>query len=369
MISVKAPSNYWNKPGILPKSGPLIAAFGKKALIIAGRRALEAVKPSFISSLEDSGVSYSILEFGGKVTTGEIEIFTKAAAKEQADVIIGVGGGKVLDISKTVGGELGIPVVAVPTIAATCASWAAVTVLYDDQGRCSGYILNARSPELVLADTNVLASAPKRYLASGIGDTIVKWYETVVNINEEPNGLDIRIATQTAKLALDRLNLYALQAYQSAGTGEVTPAFIETVDAVIALAGLAGTLQGSTARAAIAHSIHNSLTQFPETMNTLHGEKVAFGLLTQVVLEERAEDEVNRLAILLHKLGLPITLKELGIDQDPASIAVEIAKGVQLREGSTEGLSFKINEGILAQAIQKADLWGHRIIQEAYSKT
>ena len=368
MITVKAPGKYWNEPGILAKSGPLIASIGKRALIIAGRRALEAVNASFISTLDESGISYTIALFSGKVTSVEIDSFTEKAAEEQADVIIGVGGGKALDISKAVGGKLGIPVVAVPTIAATCASWAAVTVLYDDLGRSSGYLLNERSPELVLADTDVLASAPKRYLAAGIGDTIVKWYETVVNLNDDPDGLDIRIATQTAKIALDRLHLHALEAYQSAGSGEVTPAFLETVDAIIALAGLAGTVQGSTARAAIAHSIHNSLTHFPETGNTLHGEKVAFGLLTQVVLEGRVEAEINGLAVLLHKLGLPITLKELGIDKEPANIAVEIAKGVQLREGSTSGLSFEINENLIAQAIQKADQWGHRIIRETYSK-
>lgn len=369
MITVKAPEQYWNELGILSKSGPLIAPLGKKALVIAGRKALVAVKPLLLASLEESGIAYSIVEFSGKVTTLEVETYTKTAVEQQVDVIIGVGGGKVLDITKAVGGKLDIPVVAVPTVAATCASWAAVSVLYDDLGRSSGYILNKRSPALVLADTHVLASAPKRYLASGIGDTIVKWYETFVNINDDPDGLDIRIATQTAKLALERLHTFALQAYETAGTGEVTTAFIEAVDAVIVLAGLAGTVQGSTARAAIAHSIHNSLTYFPQTKNTLHGEKVAFGLLTQVILEERAEEEINRLAILLHKLGLPITLKELGIDEDPSSIAVEIAKGVQLREDSTKGLSFEVNEALLAQAIKKADQWGHRIIQEAYAKS
>ncbi|MEW9700462.1 iron-containing alcohol dehydrogenase family protein [Paenibacillus sp. SI8] len=369
MITVKAPEQYWSEPDILSKSGPLIAPFGKTALIIAGKKALQAVKPQLLDSLQESGVSYSIVEFGGKVTSQEIETYTQTALEQLANVIIGVGGGKVLDISKAVGGKLGIPVVAVPTVAATCASWAAVSILYDELGRSSSYVLNQRSPVLVLADTRILASAPKRYLASGIGDTLVKWYETVVNSNDTPDGLDIRIATQTAKLALDRLHVYALQAYEAAGIGEVTPALQEAVDAVIVLAGLAGTVQGTTARAAIAHSIHNSLTYIPQTSSTLHGEKVTFGLLTQIVLEAREDDEIQRLATLLHKLGLPITLQELGIDEDPARIAVEIAKGVHLREDATRGLPFEVNESLLAQAILQADQWGHRIIQEAYAKS
>ncbi|MFC5452373.1 iron-containing alcohol dehydrogenase family protein [Paenibacillus aestuarii] len=368
MINIKAPEQYWNEPDILLKSGSLIAPYGKKALIIAGQKALKAASHTFLDSLDQAGITFTIAEFSGKVTEEEIEVYTATAAEQQADVIIGVGGGKVLDVSKAVGGKLRIPVVAVPTVAATCASWAAVSILYDDLGRSSGHILNERSPVLVLADTRVLASAPKRYLASGIGDAIVKWYETVVNLSDDPDGLDIRIATQTGKLALERLRVHALQAYDTAGSGRVTPALTETIDAVIALAGLAGTVQGLTARAAIAHAIHNSLTFIPQTGGTLHGEKVAFGLLTQAVLERRAEQEINELALWLHKLGLPITLAELGISQDPAVIAIQIAKGVRLREGAAKGLSFDVNESLLAQAIRQADQWGQRIIQKGYAK-
>ncbi|UKS28797.1 iron-containing alcohol dehydrogenase family protein [Paenibacillus sp. HWE-109] len=367
MISFKAPNQYWNESHILAKGGALIAPLGQKALIIAGKQALEAISSSsFLLGLQESGITYSIALFSGKVTTTEIQTYRNIAADKEVDVIIGIGGGKSLDISKAVADHLGIPVVAVPTIAATCASWAALSVLYDELGRSSSYRLLKQSPSLVLADLQVLVAAPKRYLASGIGDTLVKWYETVVNHNEEPDGLDIRISIQIAKLALERLQIYAKSAYEAAGTGEVTPAFKEAVDAVIVLAGLAGSAQGNTPRAGIAHGIHNSLTFLPETKDTLHGEKVAFGLLTQVVLEKRAEDEIHRLASLLHQLQLPITLKELGIEQPSAEVAATIAQGVQLREEAISHLSFAVNETLLAQAIQTADQWGQRIAQENY---
>ncbi|MEK8126528.1 iron-containing alcohol dehydrogenase family protein [Paenibacillus filicis] len=367
MISIKAPEQYWNEPDLLLKSGALIAPLGQRAFLIAGDKALNAVHPTLLESLDQAGIAYEIAPFGGKVTLPEIEEYTAKASVYQAEIIIGVGGGKVLDLTKAIGDKLRLPVVSVPTVAATCASWAAVSILYDDLGRSSGYQPNRRSPALVLADTRVLASAPKRYLASGIGDTIVKWYETVVNLSDDPDGLDIRIATQTAKLALERLRLHALQAYEAAGTGQVTHALTETIDSVIVLAGLAGTIQGSTSRAAIAHAIHNSLTFLPQTAGTLHGEKVAFGLLTQVVLESRAEEEIRELALWLHKLNLPITLEALGIFQDPASAALEIAKGVQLRDGATKSLSFEVSESLLAEAIQRADGWGRRIIEAGYA--
>ncbi|MDP4097074.1 iron-containing alcohol dehydrogenase family protein [Paenibacillus sp. P96] len=365
MISVKAPDHYWNEPDILLKSGPLIAPYGKNAFVVTGQKALNAVGHAFFESLKQAGIAHTIASFGGKVTIAEIEVYTAQASAQQADVIIGVGGGKALDLAKAVGGKLRLPVIAVPTIAATCASWAAVSILYDDLGRSSEYLMNERSPALVLVDTRVIASAPKRYLASGIGDTIVKWYEIAVNLSEESGELDIQIAGQTAKLALDRLRSHALAAYETAGSGKVTPALTETINDIIVLAGLAGTVQGSKPRAAIAHAIHNSLTFVHQTSDTLHGEKVAFGLLAQTVLEGRAGDEIDELAVWLHSFGLPITLRGLGITGDSASITLEIAKRVQLREDATTGLAFAVNEASLAEAIQQADQWGQRIQQES----
>ncbi|MFB5675270.1 iron-containing alcohol dehydrogenase family protein [Paenibacillus terreus] len=365
MITVKAPHHYWNEPDLLQKSGSLIAPYGKKAFIVAGQKALEAAGPAFLESLEQAGITRTIALFDGKVTAAEIEEYTTKAAAQPTDVVIGVGGGKALDLAKAIGGRLHLPVVTVPTIAATCASWAAVSILYDELGRFSGYLANEHSPALVLADTRVLAAAPKRYLASGIGDTIVKWYEIAVNLSDEPDGLDVQIATQTARLALDRLRRHALTAYETAGSGEVTPALTETVNDIIVLAGLAGTVQGLKPRAGIAHAIHNSLTFVPQTAGTLHGEKVAFGLLAQTVLEGRAEHEIGELAAWLHSLKLPVTLRELGITEVTPSIVSDIAQRVHLREETAQGLSFDVNESSLAEAIQQADQWGQRAQQEA----
>lgn len=368
MFAVKAPDQYWNEPDILFKSGPWIAAIGKKALIITGKTALRVVESSLIESLENSEVAYVIAEFSGSCTLEERELYSRKAIEHQAELVIGIGGGKALDLSKAVGDQLNLPVVTVPTVAATCAAWSALTVLYDDQGRSSGYLPLKQAPVLVLADTTIIAAAPKRYLAAGIGDTLVKWYETVVNIRNEASELDLRFSVQTAKLAFDVLHQHALEAYELAGNGEVTPAITETVDAIILLAGLVGSVVGTSPRIGIAHSLHDSLTQNLLTNNALHGERVAFGLLTQVVLENRPADEVEQLAGYLHRFKLPITLKELGIEQDIPKAALDIAKGSQLVERAPQGLPFTITEETISQAIQKANRIGHEIIQATLSK-
>ncbi|TXK73506.1 iron-containing alcohol dehydrogenase family protein [Paenibacillus sp. N3.4] len=364
MIIVKAPNRYINEPDILSKSGEWIVAIGKEALLITGSKALEAVKSTLLPSLASAGVSYTLQFYNGTVTRDEIEGLSQQAENGKFDVIIGIGGGKVLDISKAVGDKTGLPVVTVPTIAATCAAWSALTVLYDEQGRSTGYLPLKQSPVLALADTRLLAAAPKRYLASGIGDTIVKWYETIVNVKEDPHSIDVRIGTNTAKLALEILQQHGPIAYQEADHGEVTPSFIETTNAILLLAGLVGSLSGQSSRAGIAHAIHSSLTHFPETQNTLHGEKVAFGLLAQVVLEGKSDQEIQELGELLHVFGLPITLQQLGITEDAASVAKRIAKGVILPEPAVSQLAFEVNEATLAHAIERTDQLGRAITQK-----
>lgn len=343
MITVKAPQTYLNEPNLLTHSGPRIAGYGEHAIIIAGPTALEQVKEQFLPALRNAGVHYEIQHFTGHCTIDEINQYTEIVIASEAEVVIAIGGGKVLDLSKAVAEKSQLPIVTIPTIAATCAAWSALTVLYDDEGQGAGYLLLHQSPNLILADTTVLAAAPKRYLAAGIGDTLVKWHEFAVNLNGNAQSLALRSSVSTAKLALTILEEHALDVYQAKGSEQDTRAFIEVTDAIIALAGLVGSIQDGSAHATIAHGLHDSLTRLPQTHNSLHGEKVAFGLLTQWVLEGKEGKELHRLASWLHQLDLPVTLAELGIDGDAEEAANLIAKGLKLREGADQHLAFAVH--------------------------
>ncbi|WP_411349987.1 iron-containing alcohol dehydrogenase family protein [Paenibacillus sp. WLX2291] len=363
MITVKAPAVYRNERGLFKQSGELVHAIGNYALVIGGRRALASVRPSLLPSLEQAGVQVHVETFDGYSTRQEIESYTNIARQLQVNVIIGVGGGKVLDLSKAVAQEAGIPIVSVPTIPATCAAWSALTVLYDSDGQSAGYLPLNQSPALVLADPDVLSQAPRRYLAAGIGDTLVKWHEFAVNLNGNAGSLALRSSVGTAKLALDILERHALEVYEQAGNGQVTDAFTEVTDSIIVLAGLVGTIQDGSAHAAIAHGLHDSLTRLEETHDSLHGEKVAFGLLTQWVLEGKEPQELHRLASWLHQLDLPVTLNQLGIESDHEQAATIIANGLALREGAAQNLAFAVDAGSVKQAILRAHELGRSLQQ------
>ncbi|MCS6813476.1 MAG: iron-containing alcohol dehydrogenase, partial [Cyanobacteria bacterium] len=93
----------------------------------------------------------------------------------------------------------------------------------------------------------------------------------------------------------------------------------EVVDATVLLAGVVGGLGGAQCRTVAAHAIHNGLTHLSASHGTLHGEKVAYGILVQLRLEEMVQS--NHLAATARQqllqfygtIGLPATLEDLGL--------------------------------------------------------
>ena len=91
------------------------------------------------------------------------------------------------------------------------------------------------------------------------------------------------------------------------------------VDACVLLAGVIGGLGGANCRTVAAHAVHNGLTHIGAAHSILHGEKVAYGILVQLRLEEMVQG--NQLALssrqqllkFYEEIGLPKTLEELGL--------------------------------------------------------
>lgn len=361
MITIKTPGKYINEPGILDRCAPWIAAVGRKAFILAGKTAWEITSSRLTAGLLEAGVDYAFREIAGPCTRERIDDAADGAQRYGADLVIGIGGGRVLDIAKAVGDKLSLPVVTVPTVPATCAAWSALTVLYDEEGRSTGYLPLSRSPEWVLADTQLLASAPRRYLAAGIGDTIVKFYETGAGADAAVLGrLDVRIGLQTSRLALDIFREHALRVFDEAERGVAAAGFKDVTNAIVLLAGLVGSISSGAPRAPIAHALHDSLTWFPETHGTLHGEKVAFGLIAQLVLLGLT-DEARFWADFHHRLGLPVTLRQLGFPADRPDLPEAIASGVKLPDEVLRTLPVPADASRLAAAIAEADRIGATI--------
>lgn len=358
MISIKTPEKYISEINVLEHSGKYIEKIGKYALIIGGKTALKSAGEKLTKSLSDKNVKYKIEEFIGYCTYENIDKYVIEVKKIGVDVVIGIGGGRSLDLVKAVGERSNLPVVTVPTIAATCAAWSALSVIYDDEGRHTDYFLLENSPKLILADTRIIYEAPKRYLNAGIGDTLVKWYEAAPH-KTALKDITIRIGLQTSELALDILKNYINRIEKSEYIA-LDEKFQEVVDAIIVLAGLVGSVKGGNHAAAIGHTLHDSLTHVLDTKGTLHGEKVIFGLIVQFILEGKSDEEVEKLVYILNLLNLPVSLEQLGIKENINNKITNISNEINFTVDEVNDLTFSVDKNLIEKAIVKADAIGRK---------
>ncbi len=314
IMSMIAPAQVVRGVGAIAQSGTAIARLGKRPLIIGGDRTLKAVKPLLNPVLKQQGLQSEQVSYGVDCSEASLEHLRQAIDCHKADLIIGVGGGKALDAAKLVAYQRELPIVTMPTSGATCAAWTALSNVYSDQGGFLYDVALPRCPDLLLLDYDLIQTASRRTLVAGIGDAIAKWYEASVSSGHLEQTLIIG-AVQQARVLRDILFQKSIAALEAPGS-EV---WRDVVDATVLMAGVIGGMGGAQCRTVAAHAIHNGLTHLSETHSILHGEKVAYGILVQLRLEEMVQG--NRLATTARQqllkfyedIGLPQSLADLGL--------------------------------------------------------
>jgi glycerol dehydrogenase len=188
--------------------------------------------------------------------------------------------------------------------------------VYSTAGAFQEDVALQQCPELLIFDHSLVVKAPPRTLASGIADAMAKWYEASVSSGHSNDGL-VQQAVQQARVLRDQLLLEGAAALSQPG-GE---AWVRVAEACGLTAGLIGGLGGARCRTVAAHAVHNGLTQLPACHGSLHGEKVGFGVLVQLWLEEQiggsqlAGQASRQLTPFFRSLGLPVSLEDLGLQQ------------------------------------------------------
>lgn len=361
MLSVFcSPSRYVqgrNATGQLPAELKRLG-IGGRCLIIASPTAFRLLNDLWQDAFAASGIPFDVVLFKGECSRVEIERLIAEARQKGAETLVGAGGGKVLDTVRAVAGALHKPVACCPTTAASDAPCSALSVVYTEAGVFEECLFYPRNPELVLVDTTVIAKAPVRQLISGMGDALATRFEAEASRQafrrNVVGGLSTMAAAAIADLCYRTLIADGEAAVEAARVGAVTPALERIVEANTLLSGL-GFESGGLA---LAHSIHNGLTAAQETHGCLHGEKVAFGTLVQLVLEGRGPSEVNEVLDFCIRVGLPVTLAQLGLDALPRPLALAIAERA-LAEGETShNVAFPLSLESVAEALYAADALG-----------
>lgn len=348
---------------ILPLAGEAVASLGQRVLIAGGKTALSVTRRGLMTSLEKAGLEIAGVEwYGGQCSWRNIRRLSAEATSTHAQCFVAVGGGRALDTVKAAAFANGLPVVTIPTIAATCAAWTPLAAIYDDNGEYLEFSRKATLPSVVIADTKIIAEAPVRYLVSGLGDTLAKWYELAASTQGRPLEAPVQAALRLGRLCKDIIIAEGPTAYQSVEKGEASASLDQVVDAIIAIAGCVSGLGGDEARTAAAHAIYSGLTAMEEVHQMVHGEIVGFGILAQLALENRPEDEVQEYLAISSQIGLPISLGQLGIDRLTDADWQKIA-ALSLKVEDMATMPFSVTREMVIQAIQQADTWGRSFLQ------
>ena len=331
-------------------------------LIVSGPTVHRLLADRLTAQCAASGRDVHYECFNGECTTAEIERLTELARSEQVGILMGAGGGKVLDTTRAVAAAVGRPFVSCPTLASTDSPCSALAIIYDEDGIYQRFESFGRNPALTLVDTRVILGSPDRYFIAGMGDALSTVYEARACI--KGGRLNFRgghatiAATEIAESCCRTVLADGRQALVDKQAGTLSPAFERVVEANTLLSGIGFESIGIAA----AHGLHNAMTVAPATHAYLHGEKVSFGTMTLLVLEDQPDAEYEEAARFSADVGLPITLGEIGLDhRDDATLRTISERAVRPDE-VTNNEPFTVTAEAVHSAMLKADEQGRAIL-------
>ncbi|GLO60315.1 glycerol dehydrogenase [Vibrio sp. MACH09] len=349
-----SPSKYVQGANVLESIGQYVKPLGQKVLAIADGFVTELVGVTVSNSCEKADVALRMAEFVGECSRPEIERLMTIAKEYGADAIIGIGGGKTLDTAKAIAFYSDIPVVVVPTIASTDAPTSALSVIYTPEGEFSEYLLYPSNPNMVIMDTQIIAGAPTRLLVAGMGDALSTYFEARANgISGKATmagGAPTRSAQALAKLCYQTLIADGLKAKIACEQNLSNIAVENIIEANTYLSGIGFESSGLAA----AHAIHNGLTKLEECHHLYHGEKVAFGTLSQLVLENAPMEEINEVLNFCRSVGLPTNLFDMGVKEIDREKLMEVAVASCADGETIHNMPFEVTPELVLAAMLTA---------------
>ena len=362
------PTKYVQGENELYNLGYFVSTFGKSALLIAHPDDVARVRKQLDTTAKKFDVTFVETGFVGECSRQEVARLQEVAEKNNCDCTVALGGGKAIDTAKCV--AQGKALIIAPTIAATDAPTSHSAVLYTPDGAFDDYAYFMQSPSVVLVDTTIIANAPVRFLVAGMGDALSTYFEaratsaSYSNVNAGlPCGFregfcapakSTKTALALAELCYQTLLEDGVKAIEACHCNQVTPALENIVEANSLLSGL-GFESGGLAGA---HAIHDGLTILEGTHGFYHGEKVAFGTIAQLVLENAPTEELEEVLDFCLAVGLPVCLADIGVPEISDEELRQVAEKACIPEESIHSMPFPITVEAVMAAIITADRIG-----------
>jgi len=287
----------------------------RKVSLVSGDKVRKITDKKISSSLTDSGIKYvwhrstSNDEASANKTLSEIK-------KDKSDLIIGIGGGRSVDIAKMIAYNLKKSFVSIPTSASHDGIASPFVSIRGDKP----YSIIATAPLGVFVDIAILKKAPRRLLASGCGDLMAKvtavrdWELARDNVGEYFGTYAANLASMSAKIVIDNSKDF-----------KKNPDVRMIVEALIS-SGVAACIAGSSRPCSGAEHLFSHAIDHLKPGVGLHGEKCGIGA---ILIAKMQGQDWKKIIQMLKNVGAPTTAKEIGLESDVLAQALTIAQSLR----------------------------------------
>ncbi|MCP8318721.1 MAG: NAD(P)-dependent glycerol-1-phosphate dehydrogenase [Candidatus Methylarchaceae archaeon HK01B] len=290
--------------------------FGHKVLIVSGAHVKRMIGENIDELLSSTEVSWCLVD---SATMEQVKRVIDIAQNQNVHVLIGLGGGKSVDVAKLSAYKINLPFISIPTSASHDGMSSPFASI---KGLDAPYSLVAKPPVGILADITLIANAPKRLLASGCGDLIAKitavkdWELAKEEMGEYFGKYAANLARLSANLIIE----------ESKKIGEGSRDSVRDVVEALISAGVAACIAGSSRPCSGSEHLFSHALDILAPGVGLHGEKCGMGTIIMAKLYDLGWEEI---AASLKDVHAPTNAYELGIDPNAIVDAILFAPRIR----------------------------------------
>jgi glycerol-1-phosphate dehydrogenase [NAD(P)+] len=305
---------------VAPLVGETLARLGfhGPALIVTGDTVISIAGNTVLQSLKEQGIKAEPMTVRSS-STEEVSRVEKRIHEMNPDIIVGLGGGKDIDVAKLGSMRAGRNFVSVPTTASHDGIASPVVSM---KGLDRPYSYVAHSPIAIVADTSIIGRSPYRMIAAGCGDVVAKYtavrdWKLAHRIKNEYYGdYAAELALMSSRVVMK--NATSIRAMSDSGVRTLVEALI-SCGVAMSIAGTSRPCSGAE------HLFSHSLAMIAPKP-ALHGEQCGVGTIMCAYLHGANWQLIKD---FLEKVGAPTTAKELGIENEYILKALTMAHAIR----------------------------------------
>lgn len=287
----------------------------KKVSVVSGDKVRKITYKKVADSLAASKIK-NIWHISISNDTKAVQKTLSEIKKDKSDLIIGIGGGRSVDIAKMAAFTLKKSFVSIPTSASHDGIASPFVSIRGDKP----YSIIATAPLGVFVDIDILKKAPRRLLASGCGDLMAKvtavrdWELARDNVGEYFGTYAANLASMSAKIVIENSKNFKKR-----------PDVRMIVEALIS-SGVAACIAGSSRPCSGAEHLFSHAVDYLEPGVGLHGEKCGIG---SILISKLQGQDWKKIVQMLKNVGAPTTAKQIGLKPETLAKALTIAQSLR----------------------------------------